>query len=89
MKWTSNNDAVTKAIPEDLKSISNTKQVELEPNTAGSSILGLQWTVTDDSLQVCRGTNKEIEAPITERKIFFWYLHYSTRLDCFLRSVFT
>ena len=35
-KWISNNDAVTKAIPEDLKSISNTKQVEMEPNTEGS-----------------------------------------------------
>ena len=41
-KWISNNDAVTKAIPEDLKSINNTKQVEVEPNTEGSSVLGLQ-----------------------------------------------
>ena len=32
-------------------------------------MLGLQWTVTDDSLQVCRGTNKVVEAPITQRKI--------------------
>ena len=63
--WISNNDAVTEAIPEDLKSISSTKQVEVEPNTEGSSVLGLQWTVIDDSLQVCRGTNKEVEAPIT------------------------
>ena len=68
-KWISNNDAVTRAIPEDLKSISNTKQVEVEPSTEGSSELGLQLTVTDDSLQVCRGTNKEVEAPITQRKI--------------------
>ena len=30
---------------------------------------GLQWTVTDGSLQVCRSVNKEIEAPITQRKI--------------------
>ena len=30
---------------------------------------GLQWTVIDDSLQVCRGTNKEVEAPIIQRKI--------------------
>ena len=63
-------EAVTKAIPEDLKSISNTKQVEVEPNTEGSSVLGLQWTVHDDSLQVCRGRNKEVEAPVTQRKIF-------------------
>ena len=68
-KRTSNNEAVTEAIPEDLKSISNTKQVELEPNTEGPSVLGLQWAVTDDSLQVCRGTNKEFEASITQRKI--------------------
>ena len=68
-KWISNNDAVIEVIPEDLKSISNTKQVEVEPNTEGSSVLGLKWTVTEDSLQVCRGTNKEVEAPITQRKI--------------------
>ena len=49
-KWISNNNAVTKAVPEDLKSIGNTKQVEVEPNTEGSSIIGLQWTVIDDSL---------------------------------------
>ena len=67
-KWISNNDAVTEAISEDLKSISNTKQVEVEPNTEGSSVLGLQCTVTNDSLQVCRGTNKEVETPITQRK---------------------
>ena len=68
-KWISNNDAVTKTTPEDLKSISNTKQVEVEPNTEGSSVLGLQWTVINGSLQLCRGTSKEVEAPITQRKI--------------------
>ena len=41
----------------------------MEPDTEGSSVLGLQWTVTDDIVQVCRGTNKEVEAPITQRKI--------------------
>ena len=64
-KWISNNNAVNEAIPEDLMSISITKQVEVEPKTVGSSVLGLQWTVTDDSLQLCRGINKEVEAPIT------------------------
>ena len=68
-KWISNDDAVTEAIPEDLKSISNTKQVEVEPSTEGSSVIGLQWTVTGDSLQVCGGTNKEVETLITQRKI--------------------
>ena len=69
-KCISNSDEVCKAIPVDSKSISNTKQVEVKPNPEGSSVLGLQWTVTmDDSLQVCRGTNKEVEALITQRKI--------------------
>ena len=68
-KWIRNNDAVTEAIPEVLKSLSNTKQVEVEPNTEGSSVLGLQWIVTNDSFQGCRGTNKEVETPITQRKI--------------------
>ena len=68
-KWISNSDDVCKAIPVDLKSISNTKQVEVEPNTERFSVLGLKWTVTDDSLQICRGTNKEVEAPINQRKI--------------------
>ena len=88
-KVISNNDAVTKAIPENLKSISNTKQVEVEPNKEGSSVLGLQWTVTDDSLQVCRVRNKEVEAPIPRERFCRWYLQYLTRLDCLLRSVFT
>ena len=58
-QWISNNDAAIDGIPEDLKSMSNTKQAEVESNTEGSTVLGLQWTVTDDSLQeVCRGTNK-------------------------------
>ena len=52
-----------------MKSISDTKQVEIEPNTEESSVLGPQWAVTDDGLQVCQGTKKEIEAPITQRKI--------------------
>ena len=59
-KWISNNDAVTVANQEHLKLISNTKQVEVGPNTEVSSALGLQSTVTDDNLQ---------ETPITKRKI--------------------
>ena len=68
-KWITNSDVVTNAIPEDLRSISNTKQVEVERSKESSSVLGLQWTIIDDSLQVCRGTRKEVETPITQRKI--------------------
>ena len=67
-KLIKNNDAVSEAIP-DLKSISNTKHVEVEPNTEESLVLEMQWTVTDDSLQVSRGTNKEVETLITQWKI--------------------
>ena len=59
--WISNNDAVTKAIPEVLMSISSTKQVKVEPNTEGSSVLGLQWTVIDDSLQYAEVKTRKIE----------------------------
>ena len=45
------------------------QQVEWEPNTKRSSVLVLQWTVTDASLQLCKATNKEVAAPITQRKI--------------------
>ena len=41
-KWISNNDEVNASIPEGLKSISNTKQVDVEPKAQGSSVLGLQ-----------------------------------------------
>ena len=57
-------------IPEGLKPISNTKQVDVEPNAQGSCVIGMQRNVTDDSLQICRGNNKEVEAPVTQRKIF-------------------
>ena len=43
--WISNNNSVTKSISEDLQLIRNTKQVEVEPNTERSSVLGLQWTL--------------------------------------------
>ena len=68
-KWIGNNYAVTEAIQEELKSINNTKQVEEEPNKEGSSVLGIQCTVSDDGLQVCRGTIKEVRSPITQSKI--------------------
>ena len=32
-------------------------------------MLGLQWTVTDDSLRVCRCIKEEIEASITQGQV--------------------
>ena len=98
-KWITNSDVVTNAIPEDLGSISNAKQVEVEPCKEGSSVLGVQWTIIDDSLQVCRGTSKEIETPITQRKILSLvssvfdllglFAPYSVHMRRLLKSIFT
>ena len=68
-KWITNSDVVTNANPEDLRSISNTTQVEVETSKKESSVHGHLWTITDDSLQVCRGTSKEVETPVTQKKI--------------------
>ena len=87
-KWISNDDAFTEAIPEDLKSISNTKQVEVEPSTEGSSVLGLQGIVTDYSLQMCRGTNKKVETLITQRKNLS-FAPFSVHMRRLLKSIWT
>ena len=40
-----------------------------EPNTEESSVLGLQWTATDDSLQVSRVTNRDVERTLNQGKV--------------------
>ena len=67
-KGITNSDVVTNAIPEDLRLISNTKWVEVEPNKKSAWVV-LQWTITDDCLEVCKSTSKDVETPITQRKI--------------------
>ena len=54
-----------------MRSIGDTNRGEVEPSKMGSSVLALQWTVTEDSLQVCGDTSKEVETPITQWKPFF------------------
>ena len=98
-KWLTNNDAVTEAIPEDLEAISNMKQLEVELNTEGTSVLGLQWTFIDDTPNVCRGTNKKVEAPITQRKILSFvssvfdpiglFAPFSVHMRRLLKSIWT
>ena len=64
-----NNEQIQNVIPEELLSKSSTKRIEVDPTAEEPSVLGLQWTVTDDGLQVCRGTKKEVTEPITQRKV--------------------
>ena len=58
----------TEEFPEDLRSISNTKQLEVEPSKVGLCLLGHQWTVGEDCLQFCRSTSKQAETLINQRK---------------------
>ena len=47
------------------RSVALSKTFEAEPLTP--PISGLQWNVESDSLQICRGTGKEVPAKITQR----------------------
>ena len=92
-KWSTNSDVVTNAIPEDF---SNTKQVEVGPGEESSSVLGLQWTITDGSLKVCRGTSKEVENPITQRNLLSsvfdplgLFAPFSVHMRRLLKSIWT
>ena len=64
-KWFCNSEKVMEDIlPEDT-SDALSKTFEAEP--LAPSILGLQWNVESDTLQICRGTRKEVPAKVTQR----------------------
>ena len=54
-------------IDQEDKSPSSSKTFEAEPTSP--SILGLQWNVDGDNLEVCRGMKKEIPVKITQRVV--------------------
>ena len=64
-KWITSDDEVKSQIPERDRSTKVVKTFEAEPQS--SSILGLNWNVDTDSLIVCRGTEQEVPAKITQR----------------------
>ena len=64
-KWITSDDEVKSQIPETDRSTKVVKTFEAEPRS--SSILGLNWNVDTDSLIVCRGTEQEVPAKITQR----------------------
>ena len=86
-KWISNSNEVNSIIPEDLRSSADVKTIEQEPTVNQPSILGLQWCVSDDSLQVCCGTNKVIEGQIMQRKICLLSPQYLIRWVCLRLSL--
>ena len=68
-KWISNEESINELIPENLRSKSAVTKIEIDPTAEDPSVLGLQWSIEDDTLQVCRGTKKEVLQPITQRKV--------------------
>ena len=64
-KWISNCEQTMTTIGQADKSPSSSKTFEAGPFSP--SILGLQWNVDADNLEVCRGMLKEIPVKITQR----------------------
>ena len=48
---------VTRSIPEKDRSKAKSKTFEAEPHT--SSVLGMQWNVDNDTVEIFRGADKE------------------------------
>ena len=66
-KWITSDDEVKSQIPETDRS---TKTFETEPQS--SSILWLNWNVDTDSLIVCRGTEQDVPANITQTNVLLF-----------------
>ena len=66
-KWITSDEEVKSQIPEADRSPRVVKIFEAEPQS--SSILRLNWNVDIDSLLVCRGTEQEVPAKITQRSV--------------------
>ena len=64
-KWICNSEKVMEEISPEDRSVALSKTFEAEP--LAPSILGLQWNVKSFSLEICRGTGKEVPAKITQR----------------------
>ena len=64
-KWITSDEEIKSQIPETGRSTKVAKVFEAEPQS--SSIPGLNWNVDTDNLIVCRGTEQEVPAKITQR----------------------
>ena len=83
-KWITSDEEVKSHIPETDRSTKVVKTFEAEAQS--SSIIGLNWNVDTDSLIVCRGTEQEVPAKITQRIVLSFvsavfahlgYVHHS------------
>ena len=94
-KWITSDEEVKSHIPETDRSTKVVKTFEAEPQS--SSILGLNWNVDTDSLIVCRGTEQEVPAKITQRIVLSFVSavfdpigicsHFTIRMRFLLKSI--
>ena len=67
LKWICNNEVVTRSFPGQDRSEAKSKTFEAELHT--SALLGMQWNVYNDTLEVCRGADKEVPNKTTQRAV--------------------
>ena len=70
LKWVCNNEVVTRSIPEKDRREAKSKTFEAELHT--SSLLSMQWNVNTDTLEACRGADKEVPNKITQRAVLLF-----------------
>ena len=68
LKWICKDEVVTRSIPEKDRSEAKSKTFKAELHT--SSLLGMQWNVNNDTLEVCRGADKEVPNKIIQRTVW-------------------
>ena len=95
LKWSCNDDLVIGSVPEGDKSEAKNKTCEAEPYT--SSLLGMQWKVYDDTLEVRRGVDKELPKKVTQRAVVFFvasvfdplglFAPFTTRMRILLKAI--
>ena len=66
-KWICNSEKVMDRISPEDRSGALSKTLEAEP--LAPSILGLQWNVKSDSLEICRRMGKEVPVKVTQRVV--------------------
>ena len=94
-KWISNNGELMNSFQKNDRAESTFNTLEAEP--AASSLLGLQWNMEEDNLEVCRGDSKEIPNKITQRVVLSFvasvfdplrvFSHFTMRMRILLKTI--
>ena len=79
--WLSNRSSVMETFGRMDKTEGTVKAFEAEPSA--SSLLGLQWNMAEDTLEVCRGTSKDLPSRITQRVVLSFVASVFDPLELF------